>query len=244
MQTTAPAKNKTSIQVIRSGDRGHANHGWLDARHSFSFGNYYNPERMNYQSLRVINEDRISPGRGFGTHPHASMEIFTYVISGQLQHKDSMGNGRIIRAGEFQYMSAGSGVQHSEFNPSEEKETHLLQIWISPDSEGGEPLYVDLDIETLKQKNDPPLTLLASGHGRRGSQAMRQNAEIYFGQLTAGQRQPMAPDQNYMHHYLHVISGSLQIDAHTLEPGDAVMIDGDSPTLTAAEDSTFLYFNL
>ncbi|NIP94517.1 MAG: pirin family protein, partial [Akkermansiaceae bacterium] len=130
-----------AVTLRRSADRGHANHGWLDARHSFSFADYHDPAHMSYRSLRVINDDTIAPGKGFGMHPHESMEIFTFIKEGVLRHQDSMGNSREIRAGEFQYMSAGSGVLHSEVNPSPDKPVKLLQIWITPARPGGEPRY-------------------------------------------------------------------------------------------------------
>jgi redox-sensitive bicupin YhaK (pirin superfamily) len=230
------------ISIRRSDERGHANHGWLDARHSFSFGDYYDPAHTSYRSLRVINEDRIAPGKGFGMHPHSSMEIFTYIISGELEHKDSLGNGRIIKAGEFQYMSAGSGVLHSEANPSGTEPTHLLQIWITPSTPGGDPRYADMNTSALKKEN--ALTLFASGDGRDGSQKIRQNAEIFFGHLKQGASLPALTEDSFNHHYLQLIKGSLQLRDLTLTTGDAAMIDGKTPGISALEDSEFLYFNL
>ncbi len=241
MNTTATA-SATKLSLRQSGDRGHIDHGWLNAKHSFSFGDYYDPDHMSYASLRVINEDHIGPDKGFGMHPHSAMEIFTYIISGELEHQDSMGNGRVIKAGEFQYMSAGSGVMHAEANPSSEHEVHLLQIWITPNQPGGDPLYADMDTNLLKKKND--LTLFASGDGRDGSQKMRQDAEIFFGHLEQGASLPALPDGKFDQHYLQLIKGSLSIDEHTLLPGDAVMIDGKAPSVSSKQDSEFLYFNL
>ncbi|NWK57069.1 pirin family protein [Verrucomicrobiaceae bacterium N1E253] len=231
-----------SIRIRRSDDRGHINHGWLDARHSFSFGNYYDPDHMGFGSLRVINDDRIAPGKGFDMHPHSAMEIFTYIISGELEHRDSMGNGRIIKAGEFQYMSAGDGVMHSESNPSTEQSVHLLQIWITPNQSGGPPLYADMDTNALKKKNS--LSLFASRDGRNGSQTMRQNAEIFFGHLESGAKPFVPPQSPFDQHYLHLIKGQLDLAGHTLHQGDAAMIHGATPGIVANEDAEFLYFNL
>ena len=129
------------MNIRKANERGHANHGWLDSYHSFSFADYYDPKWMGYRSLRVINDDLVMPGRGFGTHPHRDMEIITYILSGALEHKDSMGNGRVIRTGDVQYMAAGAGVQHSEFNPAKDEAVHLLQIWVQPDEKGVTPRY-------------------------------------------------------------------------------------------------------
>jgi redox-sensitive bicupin YhaK (pirin superfamily) len=170
------------------------------------------------------------------------MEIFTYIISGELEHKDSMGNGRVIKSGEFQYMSAGEGIMHSEANPSSDEEVHLLQIWITPNHPGGDPRYADMDTNALKTRNG--LSLFASGNGRDGSQAMRQTAEIFFGQLDQNESIASLPDGSFEHHYLHLISGSLQMHGHSLEPGDAVMIDGNTPAIQAKRSAEFLYFNL
>ena len=144
-------KQSTTLTIRRSEDRSHADHGWLEARHSFSFADYHDPEHMGYRSLRVINEDTIAPGKGFGMHPHKSMEIFTFIKEGSLRHEDSMGNGRDIEAGEFQYMSAGSGVLHSEVNPSSDTPTKLLQVWLTPAQPGGEPRYQDFEVSEVSR---------------------------------------------------------------------------------------------
>lgn len=240
MKTTATA---TTVSIRRSEDRGHAHHGWLETHHSFSFGDYYDPEHMGYRSLRVINDDLVAPGAGFPTHPHRSMEIFTYVISGQLEHKDSMGNGRVIKAGEFQYMSAASGVQHSEFNPSADEPVHLLQIWITPEQTGGEPRYADMDANRLKQPNG--LALLASPDGRDGSMQIRQQAEIHFGQLDAGR--PLAvPPAELGGAWIHVIKGGINIQNATLSPGDSAAVDDSANgfPVAATKDAEFLLFRL
>ncbi len=232
----------TTINIRRSEERGHADHGWLDAKHSFSFGDYYDPAHMSYHSLRVINEDHIAPGKGFGMHPHSSMEIFTYIISGELEHKDSMGNGRVIKAGEFQYMSAGSGVMHAERNPSSTESTHLLQIWITPDQPAGDPAYADMDTNALKQEN--ALTLFASANGRDGSVKMRQNAEIYFGQIKAGQSITQIVMPSLPHAWIQMIKGNLTLSDQVLHAGDSASIDSSSLHLLAESDTEFLLFLL
>jgi len=231
-----------TIKIRRSAERGHADHGWLDARHSFSFGDYYDPDHTSYRSLRVINEDRIAPGKGFGTHPHSDMEIFTYLISGELEHKDSMGNGRVIKAGEFQYMSAGSGVMHSERNPSSSDAAHLLQIWITPSQAGGDPAYADMDTNALKKKN--ALTLFASGNGRDGSVKMRQNAEIYFGQLDKGAEITHPSSATLPYVWIQIIKGSLNASGSILHAGDSAAINHTELHLLAESDAEFLFFLL
>jgi len=239
----------TDITIRKSSERGHADHGWLKAKHSFSFARYYDPAHMGFRSLRVINEDQIAPGQGFGTHPHDNMEIFTYVVSGELEHKDSMGNGRVIKAGEFQYMSAGSGVTHSEFNPNAAEPTHLLQIWIEPSERGGEPRYGDLDTNQLKESNG--LTLFASADGRDGSFAMRQDAEISVGRLEANTELTLEPTPDYGY-WIQVIHGELNLGSLdnlgdlTAETGDGIRIDSlESPlTIAATQDSELLVFKL
>ncbi len=240
MTKTSPAP---TLSVRRSEDRGHANHGWLETHHTFSFGDYYDPAHMGYRSLRVINDDLVAPSGGFPTHPHRSMEIFTYIIAGQLQHEDSMGNGRVIKAGEFQYMSAASGVQHSEFNPSPDEMVHLLQIWITPDEPGGDPRYADMDANQLRQPN--ALALLASPDGRHGSMGIRQNAEIHFGQLDAGQTLTVPPSE-LDGAWVHVIRGGIMILDGTLNPGDSASIDHSASgfPIAATEDAEFLLFRL
>lgn len=231
-----------TLTVRRSKDRGHANHGWLDARHSFSFADYYDPEHMGYRALRVINDDTIAPGKGFGMHPHRSMEIFTFIKEGALRHEDSMGNGREIQAGEFQYMSAASGVLHSEVNPSPDQPVKLLQIWITPDTPGGEPRYQDFQVAGLPRSEG--MALLASPDGRDGSISIRQNAEVVHGKLAAGEGLHLAevPDRPY--NWLHLVRGSLKLGGLSLSPGDAAAFDHSGMDLHSDAGAEFLLFRL
>lgn len=231
---------KNKIQVRRASDRFHSNHGWLNSHHTFSFGGHDHPDHRGFGCLRVINDDTVAPGQGFGTHPHRSMEIFSYVISGELEHKDSMGNGRKIKAGEFQYLSAGKGVEHSEFNPSSDSPVHFLQIWLQPNKPGGDPRYHDYDL--LAHAAGRPLTLIASTDGREDSIAIRAEGEIHFGHLN--QDDSLAPSSNRNRHWLHLISGELVIDDEVIRPGDGVAIDSDIPTIKASSESSFFLFSL
>lgn len=225
-----------------SEDRGVTHIGWLDSKHSFSFGGYMNPNHMGFRSLRVINEDRVAPGKGFGEHPHQSMEILSYVVDGQLEHRDSMGNGRVTKAGEFQYMSAGSGVSHSEFNPQSDKPTHFLQIWIQPRESGGKPRYKDFDITEKRIKNG--LSLLASPDGESGSAEIRQDAQVYFGDVGSGAIIKVPADEKYPYAWVQVISGAVEIEAVALAAGDGVAIEGNQFAIKGVEDSEVLLFRL
>lgn len=233
---------QTNIVKRPSDARGRADHGWLRSRFSFSFAEYHDPAHMGYRSLRVINDDFIEPGKGFGMHPHQSMEIFTYLIEGSLEHRDSMGNGRVIRAGEFQYMSAGDGVMHSEFNPSADERTHLLQIWILPEKPGGEPRYADADPSARRVKDG--LTMLASPDGRSGSMAMRQRALIAFGDLDSGKSVQVSAEVGNGHFWLQMISGEVRIDDESFGPGDGGTIEDADFTITATASAEFLLFEL
>ena len=229
------------INVIKSNERGHANHGWLDSYHSFSFADYYNPERVSYRTLRVINDDLIMPGMGFGTHPHRDMEIISYVLSGALQHKDSMGNGRVIRAGEFQYMSAGSGVQHSEYNPSKTEPTRLIQIWINPDQKGLKPGYAEKKLTTAETGK---LHLVTSQSGRNDSIVIHQDADLWLGKLEAGQSVNHTPAPG-RHVWLHVAEGEIVLNGKTLSGGDAAAVDHETKLqLAAGKPSQVLLFDL
>src|SRR5581483_3740664 len=221
--------------------RGHANHGWLDTYHTFSFANYYDPQWMGFSSLRVINDDLVMPGMGFGTHPHRDMEIITYILSGSLEHKDSMGNGRVIKKGEVQYMAAGTGVQHSEFNPSRDEAVHLLQIWILPDAKGVKPRYAE---KSLANAESGKLHLVTSKTGRDGSIAIHQDADLWLGKLNAGDRvtHTLAPERNA---WIHVAEGDVTINGETLTGGDALAVSDESALeISATTPAQVLLFDL
>lgn len=227
---------RTSVQ------RGHANHGWLDSFHSFSFADYYDPEHMGYGVLRVINEDWVQPGTGFGTHGHRDMEIITYILEGELEHRDSMGNGSIIVPGDVQRMSAGKGVMHSEYNPSREKPVHLLQIWIEPNVTGIAPSYEQRHIAADEKRGR--LRLIASGDGRDGSVTIHQDAAVYAALLdgTDAVTHTLSPARRA---YVHVARGRVRVNGETLTAGDAAKIDDeDAITLDNARDAEVLLFDL
>ncbi|MCB1086166.1 MAG: pirin family protein [Verrucomicrobiae bacterium] len=223
------------ITLRKSDERGHADHGWLDARHSFSFAGYYDPRHMGFRSLRVINQDRIAPGGGFPTHPHRDMEIFTYVLEGALQHRDSMGNGRVLKPGQIQLMSAGSGITHSEFNPSATEPLHLLQIWIHPQAAGLQPTYTEWHPDAAAESE--PKALLISPDGRENSAVIRQDAFVYRIKLSPGEavRHSLAEGRGL---WLQLIHGDLDLNSTKLQPGDAAhsedsgdfeIVAGESP---------------
>jgi redox-sensitive bicupin YhaK (pirin superfamily) len=230
------------VGVRRSGDRGHVDHGWLDARHTFSFASYQDPKWMGFRSLRVINEDRIAAGKGFPTHPHRDMEIITYILSGSLEHKDSMGNGSIIVPGEVQQMSAGRGIQHSEFNPSSRDPVHLLQIWIQPDRRGVTPRYGQKAFSVADRTGT--LKLVASKAGGDGSIPIHQDANLRAGILEADK--PLAwRNPRGRHVWLQVARGRLTIGGQTVGAGDAVWTsDPGDLILTPKERSEVLLFDL
>jgi redox-sensitive bicupin YhaK (pirin superfamily) len=229
------------MTIRKSNERGHAEHGWLDSYHSFSFADYYDPQWMGFRTLRVINDDMVMPGMGFGTHPHQNMEIITYVLGGQLEHKDSMGNGRVIRPGEVQYMSAGSGVRHSEFNPSPTEAAHFLQIWIMPDAKNVQPRYAE---KSLRDAPAGKFNLVTSKTGRDGSIAIHQDADLWLAKLDAGQQvaHTFANDRNA---WLHVAEGEIVLNGQTLGGGDAAAISREAKLeLTANKPSQVLLFDL
>lgn len=229
------------ITIRRADERGHADRGWLDSRHTFSFGEYFDAGHMGFRSLRVINEDRVAPGGGFPTHPHRDMEILSYVVSGELEHRDSMGNGRINRAGELQAMSAGRGITHSEGNASQSEPVHFLQIWIVPNERGLEPSYSEWKPAGGTAKN--ALTLLASPAGN-GGVSVHQDARLYLGQLEAGGELEYSTDAS-RGLWLQVIEGEVGVEGETLGEGDGAAIEETGVlTLRASADSRFLLFDL
>jgi redox-sensitive bicupin YhaK (pirin superfamily) len=213
-------KNITK-QITRSDERMHSIFDWLDSRHSFSFGGHYDPERMGFGPLRVVNEDRVAPGGGFPSHPHRDMEIISIVLDGQLAHKDSLGNGRVIQAGDIQYMSAGSGVVHSEFNPSQDKPVHFLQIWIEPNAKGLEPRYADQPI--LGEVEDE-WKLILSPDGRDGSMGIRQDVEMRTVELSAGKEIEYKVSGSSRGLWLFVIEGDIESDGEQLAQGDSLAL--------------------
>ena len=230
------------MEVFESATRGSADHGWLKAKHTFSFAEYYDPARVSFGSLRVINEDRIAPGKGFGTHPHKDMEIVTYVIDGAIAHKDSMGNGTNITAGEVQRMTAGTGVAHSEFNPSNDSELHLLQIWIFPENNGLEPGYEQLHFPRESKLNR--LRLIGSRDSREGSITIHQDVDLYASVLEAGQstRHDVEADRKI---FVQVIKGSIDVNGQSLAAGDGAKIESVAElTISAKSESEFLVFDM
>lgn len=234
--------NASKITKRASGERGETNIGWLNSRHSFSFGEYMDPAYVGFRNLRVINEDKIAAGKGFGRHPHRLMEIFSYVIEGELKHEDSMGNGRVIKAGEFQYMSAGTGLSHSEFNPQPDKPTHFLQVWIQPNDGGGEPLYQDFDTTEKRVKNG--LSLLASPDGEDGSAKIRQTAQIYFGNLEPSATIDVTVDETYPYAWIQMIKGEVIVGSVDLSAGDGAAIEGGAFKIEGTGNAEFLLFRL
>lgn len=238
-----PTSFKTEKFEIRpSADRGHADHGWLKSWHSFSFADYRDPDHVHFGPLRVINEDYIAPGQGFGTHGHQDMEIITYVLEGELAHKDSMGNGSFIRPGDVQRMSAGKGVRHSEFNNLPDATTHLLQIWIMPNVHGIEPGYEEKHFDPTEMRGR--LRLIASSDGREGSVLMHQNASLYAG-LFDGADSVSWSVQPGRKAYLHVARGSIAVNDLTLSAGDALKVnDAAILQIGHGQDSEILLFDL
>lgn len=230
------------IRIRRAEKRGKVDMGWLDSRHTFSFGHYYDPEHMGFGALRVINEDRVKPGKGFGTHGHENMEIISYVIDGALAHRDSMDNGSVIRPGDVQRMTAGTGVTHSEFNHSNDEAVHFLQIWILPDTKGLEPGYEEKRFGP-EDKTDV-LKLVASGDARDGSIRIHQDADLYASLLSEG-AELTHRFASGRRGWLQVVDGTLSIGEHTLAAGDGAALENPGELRIAAdEDAELLLFDL
>ena len=230
------------ITIRKSNDRGHADHGWLNTRFTFSFADYFDLEHVQFRTLRVMNDDRISGGGGFPTHPHKDMEIVTYVLEGALAHKDSMGNGSVIRPGDVQYMSAGTGVAHSEFNASEKETVHLYQIWMFPDKKGYKPVYDQKHFGEADKSGK--LRLVASPDGRDGSVKIRQDNELYAAVLGPGEvvKHELQPDR---HAYVQVARGSVALNGKKLETGDGAAISGEQALeLRGVDKAEILLFDL
>jgi redox-sensitive bicupin YhaK (pirin superfamily) len=231
------------MQVRKANERGHRNYGWLDTYHTFSFSDYFDPAHTRFRALRVMNDDRVAPGRGFGMHPHEDMEIVTYVLSGALEHQDSMGNGSVLRAGELQRMSAGTGIMHSEFNPSPTDPVHLYQIWLLPERRGLTPSYEQKAFAQEEKRGR--LRLVASPGGEDGALIIRQDARVHLGLLSEMDTVTHELQQG-RHAWLQVLRGTVQVDKLTLAAGDGLAIsDEERVTITgAAADSEVLLFDL
>jgi redox-sensitive bicupin YhaK (pirin superfamily) len=230
------------LNVRKSNERGGASFGWLKSQHTFSFGHYYDPQHMGFGPLRVINEDHVQPGRGFDSHGHRNMEIISYVLDGALEHKDSMGNGSVLRYGDVQRMSAGSGVVHSEYNHSKTEGVHFLQIWIEPNTTNGDPGYEEKHFDTASKTGK--LRLIASNDGRDGSVSMRQDAEIYA-TIINGEDALRHPLRAGRQAYVHVIRGRVTVNGIALGGGDALKVTDEADlTLGQAEAAEVLVFDL
>ena len=230
------------VSIRRSNERGYADHGWLKSFHSFSFAEYYDPEFVNFGPLRVINEDRVAPGMGFGTHGHRDMEIISYVLDGELAHRDSMGNGSVIRPGDVQRMSAGRGVMHSEFNHAKSETTHFLQIWIQPDRTGIDPSYEEKRFEEADKRGR--LRLIASPDGADGSVVIQQDARVYAGLFNGAESDELAVPAG-RRAYVHVARGDVTVNGQALGAGDAAMFTQEPRVVLAdGRSAEVLVFDL
>jgi redox-sensitive bicupin YhaK (pirin superfamily) len=235
-------RRKAMNALRKSNERGFADHGWLKSFHTFSFASYYDPKNMGYGPLRVINEDRVAPGEGFGKHPHRDMEIISYVLDGELEHKDSMGTGSIIRPGDVQRMSAGTGVTHSEYNPSPKNGVHFLQIWIEPEANGIKPSYEQKFFGPEEKRGK--LRLLASPDGRDGSVTVHQDAQLYAA-LIDGAEQVTHQIEEGRRAYVHVARGAVTVNGQALGSGDALKVDGEKQVVIEKGDNAeVLLFDL
>jgi redox-sensitive bicupin YhaK (pirin superfamily) len=230
------------LTVRRAADRGQANYGWLDSRHTFSFGEYYDPQHMGFRALRVINDDRVSPGQGFGTHPHRDMEIISYVVEGALEHRDSMGTGSVIRPGDVQRMSAGTGVTHSEYNASKSEAVHFLQIWIVPDVRGLAPSYEQRHFAERERRGT--MRVVASPDGRDGSVSIHNDVVLYAGLFDGGERAMVALSPSRMG-WVQVVTGEARVNGETLAAGDGAAISDEARIqIEGVADSELLLFDL
>jgi len=230
------------MKIRKSDERGHADHGWLDTHFTFSFADYFDPEHVQFRTLRVMNDDRVAGGGGFPTHPHRDMEIVTYVLEGALEHRDSMGNGSVIKPGDVQYMSAGTGVTHSEFNASQTEPVHLYQIWMFPEKKGLKPQYDQKNFTEAEKRGK--LRLVASPDGREGSVKIHQDNDLYVTLLGSGEsvRHELEADR---HAYVQVARGSVKLNGTKLEEGDgAALSEETSIELTGVKDAEVLLFDL
>jgi redox-sensitive bicupin YhaK (pirin superfamily) len=235
-------KGCAMLTLRPGGERGYADHGWLKSFHSFSFAGYHDPAHMGFGNLRVINEDRIAPGTGFGTHGHRDMEIISYVLSGAIGHKDSIGNGASIPPGDVQRMSAGSGIMHSEFNHAQDEVTHFFQIWIEPNVRGIAPGYEQKTFATEEKRG--ALRLVASGDGAKGSVTIHADARLYAG-LFDGSEEALLPLDPQRLAYVHLVRGQLQVNGQTLRAGDAAKLQGETQLkLSGGQDAEVLVFDL
>ncbi len=227
------------MEIRRAADRGHADHGWLDTNHTFSFAGYYDPRFVGFGALRVINQDRVIGGRGFGTHPHRDMEIISYVVEGALEHRDTIGTGSVIRPGEVQVMSAGTGVAHSEFNHHQDQLLHFLQIWVLPRHGGNPPRY---DQKAFAEDGDP-VTLVVSGDGRAGSLQIDQDVDLY--RVLLDEQASREVSLRHRRAWVQVIDGELVVNDVILRPGDGLaIVDAETLVLTANENVHALLFDL
>ena len=229
------------IKIRGANERGHADHGWLNSYHTFSFAGYYDPQHVGFRSLRVINEDRVQGGQGFGTHPHRDFEIISYVISGALKHEDSMGHSAVMKAGEMQRISAGTGIEHSEFNNSPDELVHFLQIWLVPSRKGLPPNYAQTSFADAPSN---ALTLACSPDGGKGSIKINQDVNLYVGKL-AGKGKINQPLEEQRHAWVQLIEGDLNLNGKTLSPGDGASLDDEREIrLASAKGAHFLVFDL
>jgi redox-sensitive bicupin YhaK (pirin superfamily) len=230
------------IEVRKASDRGLANHGWLNSRHTFSFGSYFDPRQQGFSDLLVINDDRVQPGKGFGTHPHKNMEIFSYVLEGALEHKDSMGTGSVIQPGDVQMMSAGTGIQHSEFNPSQTELVHFLQIWIIPDQKNVTPRYQQVHFNEASKRGK--FQLIISPDGQDGSLSVYQDSKVYAG-LVDGEESVQLELNPDRYGYIHVAKGSLEINGYRFQAGDGARLRKEHSILFSKGDQAeVLVFDL